>query len=135
MRFPCLIPQRGGGTDGLLHRHRHHVGHGGARGRGGHLQLRPGAALAEGQHGPDRGTVYPIPLGSESHQSDQTEPRTQLDGGCCLRMWINSYRRLILRESRPLPHPRHLLAPFLSGSRTNEESSSSEITNYLSELC
>lgn len=47
----CL--QRWGRSDRLLHRHRHHAGHGGEGGCGGHLQLCEGAALTEGQHGPD----------------------------------------------------------------------------------
>lgn len=51
------------GPHWLLHRHRHHAGHGREGGRGGHLQLRQGAALTEGQHGPDRGTVYPVRQG------------------------------------------------------------------------
>lgn len=55
-----FLLQRGGGTHRLLYRHRHHAGHGRERGCGGHLQLRQGAALTEGQHGPDRGTVDPI---------------------------------------------------------------------------
>lgn len=53
----CVCLQCWGRPDGLLHRHRHHAGHGGAGGRGRHLQLREGAAVAQGQHGPDWGTA------------------------------------------------------------------------------
>lgn len=50
---PCVSLQCWSGTNRLLHRHRHHAGHGRERGCGGYLQLREGAALTEGQHGPD----------------------------------------------------------------------------------
>lgn len=57
----CVSLQCRCGPDRLLHRHRHHAGHGGERGCGGHLQLREGAAFTTGQHGPDRGTVNLVP--------------------------------------------------------------------------
>lgn len=64
-----LSPQRGHWPHGVLHRSGCDAGHGGVRGRRGHLQLREDPLLPARQHDPDRGggaALPPQPLQDKS---------------------------------------------------------------------